>query len=384
MPSGRIDQLAVLVGLTAFSACGGRTPLDHANHADAAPDVPAANDPLAIGAGGQHSCALLAGGEVWCWGNNDRGQLGDDTSGTRPHAGRVPGIARARALSVGAHHTCVITAERSIRCWGQWNRGPFGDGPGDERRFVPTHPELAEITTVATGWAHACAIAADGHVSCWGDNATGELGDGSVTSRDTTSVVDLPEPITQVAVAADSTCALGLSGRLWCWGIGAHFDDRTSLVPVPTPIVSARSLEAGLRHFCAVLPDAATHCWGFDRYDTLGVDHPSPGKELFLPPAPVRGLPATSTLATLADHTCALSDAGLVHCWGPTASASSAAPRRRSAPSLSRLTSPAPPPPSRQASSTPAQSSPAASCAGATEPAVSSGTAPLPQAPSLP
>src|SRR5688500_2710144 len=68
--------------------------------------------------GRDHACALRADGEVWCWGRNDRGQLGDGTFVDRSAPAPVAGLNDAIALSAGPAHTCVVHVSGAVGCWG--------------------------------------------------------------------------------------------------------------------------------------------------------------------------------------------------------------------------------------------------------------------------
>jgi cysteine-rich repeat protein len=156
---------------------------------------------LALGAG--HSCALLEGGAVKCWGFNDEGQLGLGISG---YVGDDPGemgetLAEvdlgagrsAIAIAAGDHHTCALLGGGAAKCWGRNDRGqlglgdtlPRGDGPGEMGDALP-EVELGpsgEIIAIAAGGSFTCALFFDGAIKCWGDNTFGRLGLGDTESR---------------------------------------------------------------------------------------------------------------------------------------------------------------------------------------------------------
>ncbi len=91
-------------------------------------------------AGGGHTCALTSGNQVFCWGLNDAGQLGDNSFANRPTptAITVPGgVTGFSAISAGAASSCAVTTANDLYCWGEGNGGQLGDGAGVDHN-VPT------------------------------------------------------------------------------------------------------------------------------------------------------------------------------------------------------------------------------------------------------
>lgn len=134
-------------------------------------------DDIAVGRG--HACALMATGYVWCWGRNDRGQLGYAPS-TDPNPPRpVPGISTAVEVVTGDLHTCARLADGTVRCWGANGTGQLGNGSTVDSAAPVVAAGLTGVTDLTAGRAHTCAVAG-GSVSCWGSNGFGQLGLGSV------------------------------------------------------------------------------------------------------------------------------------------------------------------------------------------------------------
>jgi len=93
----------------------------------------------AIAAGGSHTCALLSNKTVKCWGYNGDGELGDGATDDNdsPIAVQVSGISSATAISAGGSHTCVLLSGGSVRCWGDSEYGQLGDGAYDNHSSTP-------------------------------------------------------------------------------------------------------------------------------------------------------------------------------------------------------------------------------------------------------
>jgi alpha-tubulin suppressor-like RCC1 family protein len=143
---------------------------------------------LAVSLGFEHTCALLDGGEVLCWGANDRIQLGSETAsgGAAPVSVSLPAAAStlstvsASALSSGEHHTCVLLEDGQVQCWGAGDSGQLGTGTNVDRSEPVGVTGLAPgVTALSCGSAYACALFDTATVHCWGGNDAGQLGNGT-------------------------------------------------------------------------------------------------------------------------------------------------------------------------------------------------------------
>ena len=139
----------------------------------------------AIAAGGRHTCVMTTGGKspIYCWGQNNYGQLGIAASGQNPAP--VPlsesGISPI-SLTLGLFNTCVMSADQQIHCVG-WNTygqlGLGGDSANGHSFALENRVSLApgdNATAVAVGGAHMCAIVRGEELRCWGANGKGQLG----------------------------------------------------------------------------------------------------------------------------------------------------------------------------------------------------------------
>lgn len=200
-----------------------------------APAVQAAEPALtSVTVGNRHACALR-GAQVWCWGDNDRGQLGSATPTEHVETPvRVPGISTATAVTAGAAFTCALLAAGTVRCWGAGNTGQLGNGSSEDSTVPVAVTGLSGITQVAAGRAHACAMDAVLVVSCWGSNGNGQLASGSVNDAEfymnTMTLAQQAAGANSLAVTPSGSFSVAdQSGYIWSFGDRGTNIDRYGL-----------------------------------------------------------------------------------------------------------------------------------------------------------
>lgn len=233
-----------------------------------------------ITAGLLHACALTVNGAIKCWGRNFEGQLGDGTNGNlRTTPVDVSGFSDgAIAVAAGDTHTCAVTTAGGVRCWGRNAHGQLGDGTTTSRPVPTDVPGLADVTAIAAGVAHTCALTAAGSVTCWGLNEDGQLGDASTASSAVpVDVVGLGSDVAAIAAGFWHTCAVMMTGGLQCWGgnsLGHLGDGTTTNRSTPVDVVGLSSgvitVSAGESHTCALTVAAGVTCWGWNVDGQLG------------------------------------------------------------------------------------------------------------------
>lgn len=232
----------------------------------------------AVSAGDSHTCALTLNGEIYCWGANDRGQLGDGTTVGRPIPTRVLGMPKARRLAAGNRTTCAVSAVGGAWCWGLNLYGQLGNGS----RMHSTVPVAVESLAgkareISTSGYHTCAVATDDSVGCWGANDEGQLGDGGKVEKTRPSLVLGGWAGTQgVANGFGHSCAISTTG-VRCWGgnlrgqlgDGTTTSRTTPVAPLGLP-PGISIIVAGHEHTCAMTSDQRVLCWGLNADGQLG------------------------------------------------------------------------------------------------------------------
>ncbi|UJR79868.1 RCC1 domain-containing protein [Sandaracinus amylolyticus] len=276
-----------------------------------------------IVAGYQHTCALVAGGTVYCWGLDRSGQLGDDTvASDRAVPVVVSGLPNAIAIAAGGDHTCALLSSGTVRCWGDDTYGQLGNDSANTRQFSPVPVAgLSGVTAIATGYAHTCALLSNRTVRCWGHDELGQLGnDALLSNRPTPVAVAGLADVVALAAGASHTCALLASGAVRCWGaddtgqLGNDVARAHQAVPVAVQgLTGVAALALGSNHSCALMSNGRAQCWGSDHYGQLGNDSDELDQAM---PVAVLDLGDIRSLGAGGNHTCAVLESGAVRCWG--------------------------------------------------------------------
>jgi len=177
----------------------------------------------AIAAGSAHACALIQDGTVWCWGGNRLGELGDGTFTDRSTAVRVemlPG--RAVGVAVGDEHSCALLEGGSVECWGANDRGQLGTVEVNSRPLPTVVPGLGGApTAIAASEYHTCALMPEGSVECWGFGSHGAVVPLNFSASADAST---PAPAAQPCVRLlDGTC--GVDGNKCFTSPSSGLDD---------------------------------------------------------------------------------------------------------------------------------------------------------------
>lgn len=247
------------------------------------------------------------------------------------------GCCRGVAVAAGNNHTCAILAGTAgassgrAKCWGSNVWGQLGRGSGSGISYVPVDVVglTSNVTALSAGRDFTCAIRSGG-LQCWGSGSYGVLGNGSSLQQNSpVAVTGLTSGVAAVAAGNDHACAVTTSGALRCWGRGLYGrlgtgNEESKNTPQNVYGAGVAAVAAGGGHTCAVLTDGTVHCWGYNHHGQLGTARTNTtdcGTGIFDPycrtsPAAVSGVTGATAVAAGENHTCVIVTGGKLRCWG--------------------------------------------------------------------
>ncbi len=320
------------------------------------------------------SCAIADNGNVYCWGDNADGQIGDGTTNdateptpiikpvavnyftsltgsgvdapscaigdngllycwgwgltSTPTAIALPdNVTSVTAVTSSNDLLCIIGNNGRAYCRGHNSEGQLGDGTVSDHATFETVTMPAGVTSfvgISAGSYHACALANTGRAYCWGDNGSGIVGDGSTTDRLVPTAVTLPTGVdgfTKISTGGYNVCALGTNRRVYCWGEGSYggMGNGTNTATNTTPQLV--NLPVGVNYFtdissqatnCAIGDNGLNYCWGWNNNGQVG-DGANSNRNV---PTAVT-MPALVTSFSKIGNTCGIvSSTSNLYCWG--------------------------------------------------------------------
>ena len=295
-----------------------------------APTLVEGSDWTLVQTGRAHSCGLRkpgAVGEVWCWGSDSLGELGNGAAAASlvPVAVPLPNE-DVKSLAVGLNHACALTADKELYCWGRNDLGQLGDNTNTNRpspvRVDPTGN--ANFESVVSNGQFTCALrGAQGALHCWGSNSVGQLGLGDAAPIETDEPALVGTGFSQVGVSSNHTCALK-AGELYCWGRNASGElglgaTTPSSISIPTKIGAKNDWQSvTLGQGASTFVQDATGA--FFTFGSNGNGQLANGttSTVTSPQQVLQGL-SFEQLSLGGEHACGIVAGGQLSCWGSAA-----------------------------------------------------------------
>jgi alpha-tubulin suppressor-like RCC1 family protein len=227
-------------------------------------------------------------------------------------------------VGTGQSFSCALSSRGAVYCWGTNEDGNVGNSSYINAPLAtPVYGlGIGSATRIGVGGVLACAILPDTTVKCWGNGTNGEMGSGTV-DRHTPIAIPGLSGVVQIVAGNVHICALTNTGGVKCWGANSDAqlgDGTTTSRSTPADVQGMTSgvaaITAGFRHTCALTTAGGVKCWGRNNYGQMGNNGPS--STLYRTPIDVPGLTSGVAMvdADVSDTVCALTTTGGVKCWG--------------------------------------------------------------------
>jgi alpha-tubulin suppressor-like RCC1 family protein len=274
----------------------------------------------------------LASRALYGWGDNDSGQVGVGSLGggaatgiTQPVLVDAPPGVVFTSIAAGGAFTLGLSTTGQVYAWGADYVGQLGNGTTTSATTpVAVHLPPVTVTAIAAGSAQGLALTSTGALYSWGSNVFGQLGSGTTVASSTPVPVSVPTGVRFTAIAAggDHSMALSSTGVAYGWGANGYgqigdattVPSKTPVAVAPPPGVTFTAIAAGTAHSLALGSNGQVYAWGFGASGQLGdgsTDNSSTPVTVSLP----SGV-AVSSIAAGGSNSLALTTQGLVLAWG--------------------------------------------------------------------
>lgn len=262
-----------------------------------------------------HTFAVNQQGQVWGWGLNNRGQLGDGTLTNRNAATRISALDGFSMISTGLTQNIGLRTDGTVWTWGQDYYG--------RALSLQKIEGLEEIVSISSGLAHFLALKEDGTVWVWGINGFGQLGTGDINNQLTPTQVPGLDAVVSVTGSYYNSMALREDGSVWVWGDGSKgilgYDapaEYKQLVPVQIQGLSdIIQTDISYLHASALKRDGTVWTWGYNLNGQLG-DGSTYDRSI---PTKIQKLANIVKISSSYAHNLALTGDGKVWSWGDNA-----------------------------------------------------------------
>lgn len=267
------------------------------------------NKYVSVSLGSEHSAAITENGDLYMWGSNGNGQLGDGTTIDKKAPTKI--MSNVKSVSLGRLHTAAITNNGDLYMWGENGDGQLGNGTTTSSN-VPIKI-MSNVKSVSLGWYYySAAITENGDLYTWGFNGSGQLGDGTTYKR--YNPTKIMSNVKSVSLGSDHSAAITENDDLYTWGnngYGKLGDGTTYKRHAPTKIMSnIKSVELGQYHSAAITNNGDLYTWGDNGFGQLGTG------ETGYKSIPTKIMSNVKTVSLGFQHSASITENGELYTWG--------------------------------------------------------------------
>jgi alpha-tubulin suppressor-like RCC1 family protein len=275
-----------------------------------------------VSCGYGHSAAIKTDGTLWTWGDNYNGQLGDFIFNRSSPGTTAGGGTNWKQVACGNRHTAAIKTDGTLWTCGYNLNGELGDDTQTDRVSLGTTAGGGtNWKQVSCGEIHTAAVKTDGTLWTWGANYHGNLGDGTGTFRSSPgTTAGGGTNWRQVSCGTNCTAAVKTDGTLWTCGYNGHGQlgdgtetERSSLATTAGGGTNWKQVACGRFHIAAIKTDGTIWTWGRNLYGGLGDGTGTPRSS---PETTAGGGANWKQVSGGSDYTAAIKTDGTLWTWG--------------------------------------------------------------------
>ncbi len=222
--------------------------------------IPNLNNAVTIDSGQAGSCAVDTAGDVWCWGADLQGTVEREMSGSGSGAiwvskpVKVKGLPPVKLVSVGYFHICALSKSSDVYCWGYNPAGELGDGTSQHSHKPKKVKSLSDIVSIGTGINNSCAANKAGNVYCWGTDNQANPSKPFVFSSKKPVRIRGVKRAKKADNGRNNFCTMQHDNKVICWGSFGYFTSkqRRSGVIKADIIPDITDMDVGLFLFCVI------------------------------------------------------------------------------------------------------------------------------------
>ena len=279
--------------------------------------------------GASNVAAITQNGDLYIWGHNDSGQMGNGQNGgdliqLKPlkvlSNVSFVSIEKDESFTAAYYSTsmAVITKTGDLYCWGYTGGGQAGNGQSGKDVYQTTPVKvLSNVASVTSNNGAVAAITKSGDLYMWGRNTYGQVGNGQ-SGKDVyqTTPVKVLSNVTSINLNIDTAAAIATNGDLYCWGAnwqGRVGNGSSTHQPTPVKVLSHVKFANIDTVTTALTENGDLYCWGYTEFGQVGNGKFGIDDRQTTPAKIMENVAAVSTGGT---NTAAITTGGDLYCWG--------------------------------------------------------------------